>query len=357
MNITGPEITAGKAAAYAIANVLDTPGIITDVEGCIHARTAVPPAGFGGAAPCDCAFDRLTESGRRSALQSIEDSGADGAHVTLDFVEIGPRDYYIYKCDVGECPLFIWQDRETRERNRTMIESGGTHLRVIGGIANEARDPLHSILGYTECLLNSSVDTLSGRQRDYCTKIQKAGHRLAWLFEQLADISRLESGDITLNVEPVHVDDIVENAMMASEEAAQAKKIEITPDIPDDVLPTMFVDGRRIVLVLRNLLDYAIRSAKPGASIVFGVRVHKCDVYFLICDHNPSDHEQHAGTNDPGSDIQLSVSERIIEMHRGELSRQSSKEGRIFIVRVPAVPGSDDIACGSDPTANRASDC
>ncbi|MBI3818005.1 MAG: HAMP domain-containing histidine kinase [Planctomycetes bacterium] len=357
MNI-GLEQISLTSTAQVLAQALDCPSMITDTKFIILAVTRPAP---GGIEPCDVgtALDAHVQNfnGRALVAQAAA-AGDQGTPIILETRHFGNITYTVYRVGSGDSSLLLWHDRDAREKIKQYRECGEKSVAILSGFSHEARNPLHAVLGYTECLLNPQSENLTPTQRDYCANILQSGKHLLWLCEQLEDFARLESGRVTMDVDPVDVHDLLDTSSMLVRERAARKDIELILDEPGEVMPTIFADGRRIATVLINLLVNAIKFTPRGGRVTAGVRFLAGDAYFLVSDtgigietshqeaiFEPFDRGEFQFEGEFGSGIGLALAKRIVEMHSGEITVQSRPgEGSLFIVRIPTVANADGVA-------------
>lgn len=140
-------------------------------------------------------------------------------------------------------------------------DSAETYRRLLSALTHELRTPLTAILGHADILKScrpGQDDALWRRSRDF---IASEADRLARLVEDLLTLSRL---DMTpLQQRPVNLRAVVEEAISALFQAAEARGVRLALQAPPD-LPRVSGDRDRLYQVFINLLDNAIKYARPG---------------------------------------------------------------------------------------------
>ncbi len=125
----------------------------------------------------------------------------------------------------------------------------------LSSTSHELRTPLNSILGFTQLL---QMSELSAEDSDAVERILGAGRHLLTLINELIDIARIESGDLSLSVEPVLVCPLIEESSQLMAPIAAERAIRITQDCPHPAL-AMHADRHRLAQVLINLISNAIK--------------------------------------------------------------------------------------------------
>jgi PAS domain S-box-containing protein len=145
---------------------------------------------------------------------------------------------------------------EAERANRAKTE-------FLSRMSHELRTPLNAILGFSQLL---EMDELSTDQRENVAYISQAGRHLLQLVNQVLDISRIESGQISISREPVAVDDVIQEVTALVRPLADARRVAL--DLRA-VEPGVFVlaDRQRLNQVLLNLLSNAVRYNRDGGSI------------------------------------------------------------------------------------------
>lgn len=136
--------------------------------------------------------------------------------------------------------------------------------------AHELRTPLTPIKGYLEMLLEEDLGPLSEEQRQYLELVQTSASQLLDTLNGLLDLTRIETGQVELVLEPVDLTALVENVVAEFVSHLQTKAQQLTLQASTE-LPPMCVDEVRVKHVLRNLLDNAHRHTPHGGRIVIAL--------------------------------------------------------------------------------------
>jgi signal transduction histidine kinase/CheY-like chemotaxis protein len=133
----------------------------------------------------------------------------------------------------------------------------------LSSMSHELRTPLNAILGFGQLLETAA---LGEDDRESVDHIVKAGRHLLELINEVLDLSRIESGRLTLSPEAVRVDELVRETVDLMGPTAAARGISVTVDLPaDDV--HVHADRQRLKQVLLNLLSNAIKYNRDAGNI------------------------------------------------------------------------------------------
>jgi signal transduction histidine kinase len=148
----------------------------------------------------------------------------------------------------------------------------------ISEISHELRNPLASIKGYTDLILEGKAGPLSERQEEFLTKVRSNAERMQKLLEDLSHLSKIEAGQIPLNIAPVQVKETVEEVISMYREKAEEKGLSLQVEI-EEGLPPLKADKLRFTQILSNLLEnacsYTPQGGKGNSKGLPGGQVHQ----------------------------------------------------------------------------------
>ena len=127
---------------------------------------------------------------------------------------------------------------------------------VVASISQELRQPMSSIVGYTDLLLGESVGILGTLQRKFVERIKASTERIGSLIDDLIQVTTLETGLNELKPEPVNLDLIIDNAMSYTSSQIREKNISLHLDLPKNVAP-IYADREALQQILIHLLQNA----------------------------------------------------------------------------------------------------
>jgi signal transduction histidine kinase len=132
---------------------------------------------------------------------------------------------------------------------------------VVASISQELRQPMSSIVGYTDLLLGESVGILGALQRKFVERIKASTERIGSLIDDLIQVTTLETGLNELKPEPVDLNMIIDNAMSYTSSQVREKNISMHLDLPKNMTP-IYADREALQQILIHLLQNA-GSASP----------------------------------------------------------------------------------------------
>lgn len=233
-----------------------------------------------------------------------------------------------------------------REQAKGLAESANqAKSEFLGRMSHELRTPLNSVLGFGQILEMTELDE---EQREYVRHIGKAGAHLLRLIDEVIDISRIESGTMTLSLEPVEVAELSEELLSLVRPMAAARRITLEPAHPV-CRAHIRADRHRIRQVLLNLLSNAVKYNRESGSIWIecterddwlrisvrdsghGMRPDQLDRLFV-----PFDRLGAESTGVEGTGIGLALSRSLVEAMGGRIGVESRvDEGTTFWVELP----------------------
>jgi signal transduction histidine kinase len=223
---------------------------------------------------------------------------------------------------------------------------------LVANVSHELKTPITALRAHLENILD-------GVERPDPATLQvmlAQSERLGRLVEQLLDLSRLESGDVPLDREPVSLAPIVTQVLSEIEVARADRGVSVESDVPVD-LPAVIADRERIHQVLFNLVDNAVRFTPPGGSVaVRAARLNgRCEVRVVDTgtgippEHLPRLFERFyrvdpaRSREDGGTGIGLAIARSVVEAHGGHIRAESEPgAGSTFTFDLPVAPAAED---------------
>jgi two-component system phosphate regulon sensor histidine kinase PhoR len=167
----------------------------------------------------------------------------------------------------------------TDERGVVMVLHDVTELRrleqvrteFVANVSHELRTPLTAIQGYLETLLGGALDEPEDAHR-FLEVVFRHTERLGRLLNDLTDLSNIELGKVSLQLESLVLASVVESVLDIIRPRAEAAEVLLEQAIPD-ALPPVLADNDRLEQILINLVDNAVKYSPRGARVLVSAEV------------------------------------------------------------------------------------
>jgi signal transduction histidine kinase/CheY-like chemotaxis protein/PAS domain-containing protein len=230
----------------------------------------------------------------------------------------------------------------------------------LATISHELRTPLQSILGWAHMLRTGTLaDATAARALEAVERNAKAQ---AALVEDMLDVSRIISGKLRIEVEPVLVADVVQAALDIVRPAADARSIRLQAILDPDA-GTVMGDANRLQQVVWNLLINAVKFSSKGGRVYVHVRREKSSVEIVVADSGQGisaeflphvferfrQFESGYSRKSGGLGLGLSIVKHVVELHGGTVfaDSQGLGKGATLTVRIPVAPLSSHASSAS----------
>lgn len=206
-----------------------------------------------------------------------------------------------------------------------------TRKEFVANVSHELRTPLSLIKGYVETLIDGAKDDPAVAVR-FLQTIEKHADRLTYLIEDLLTISRLESGQVVLNLQPTELQPLVERVMDDLHSRADEKRVALINEVPEAL--RVNADTDRLQQVLFNLVDNAIKYGRIEGKVIVQAKPREDQtVEISVSDNGPGIPPEatervferfyrvdRARSRDQGgTGLGLSIVKHIVQSHNGEV--------------------------------------
>jgi two-component system phosphate regulon sensor histidine kinase PhoR len=218
----------------------------------------------------------------------------------------------------------------------------------ISNLSHELRTPLASLKALTETLQDGALDDPPAARR-FIDHIQIEVDALTQMVTELLELSRIESGRLSLDLQPAAPCDLLSSASKRMQLQAERAGLTLRVECADG-LPKVKIDSQRLEQVLVNLIHNAVKFTRVGGEIVLGAEAGTGEVRFVVRDTGigiPADDvpriferfyrvdKSRAGS---GTGLGLSIAKHIVEAHNGRIWAESVEgQGSVFYFIVPLV--------------------
>ncbi|MCA1838818.1 MAG: ATP-binding protein [Actinomycetota bacterium] len=321
--------TAGGIALLGIAAIAAVFGI-----GLLVARAITAPLGRVAATAGAIANGDLSQ---RAKVRQGDEIGRLGAA----FNEMADRlqtSYEELEKRVEE------RTNELTVANEALARVGQAKSEFLANMSHELRTPLNAVIGYSELMADPYFGPLKGAEvRRQAKAINQSGKHLLELINDVLDLSKIEAGRLTLNIEQVHIRKTIKQVVGLVQTLADAKQIRLRTKIAASPV-AVYADEKRFRQILLNLLSNAIKFTPDGGTVT--IRSGECDEFdkdgegylwiqvidtgigiadefrskvfeqFLQVDGSYARQQE-------GTGLGLALTKRLVEMHGGHIDVES----------------------------------
>ncbi len=237
---------------------------------------------------------------------------------------------------------------EIQDKSRQLEVASQHKSQFLANMSHELRTPLNAILGYTELMADGIYGQLPEKTMGVLKRLESNGRHLLGLINDVLDLSKIEAGQLVLELTDYSLEDIAQTVRSTLEPLAADKKLAFKVEVAAK-MPPGHGDGRRLTQVLINLVGNAIKFTDAGEVAISGgatdgsfhlsVRdtgpgISAADQAKLFQEFQQADNA--ITKKKGGTGLGLAISKRIIEMHGGKIWVESQVgHGSTFSFTVP----------------------
>jgi len=258
-------------------------------------------------------------------------------------VEVDNRD------ELGALGANVNRMNDELRRLYTELEAASRHKsEFLANMSHELRTPLNAIIGFSQVLRDQMVGSVNEKQAEYLDDIISSGNHLLSLINDVLDLSKVEAGQVELQVHPFSLREALERGVVMVRERATEEGVRVA-FAADPEVDVVDGDERRIKQVIFNLLSNAVKFTPAGGEIdVSATRVNG-EVRVSVADTGPGiapedqdrifeefqQSESGVGLRE-GTGLGLALSKRFVELHGGRIWLESELgRGSTFTFALP----------------------
>ncbi len=297
------EAESGEDRSIDLLDRVDDAVALLDAAGRLRRLNRRGEGWFGpvapGPAPARSLVDLLTPESRPAALALLGEVGhqrdapgapplrrdvvartGEGAAVPmlLTLGRLGASGFYATLRD-----LSALQRAETaRARTETdHARAAGRLPELLAKVSHEIRTPLGAILGFAEVMMDERFGPLGNpRYKDYLKDIHAAGAQVVALVDDLLDLSRIEAGQVELDVAAVDINRVVTDAVAQMQPEAHRERVIMRTSLAGRV-PAVLADERSARQIVKSLLSNAVKFNEPGGQVIVSTAVGEAGAVLL----------------------------------------------------------------------------
>ncbi|HEX9416989.1 MAG TPA: sensor histidine kinase [Gaiellaceae bacterium] len=245
--------------------------------------------------------------------------------------------------------LITGLEQKVKERTHELEVASRHKSEFLANMSHELRTPLNAIVGFSQVLRERLFGEVNEKQQEYLDDILSSAHHLLSLINDILDLSKVEAGQVELELGTFSLREALERGIVMVRERALENQIELEFDA-DPRVDLVEGDERRIRQVIFNLLSNAVKFTPEGGNVGISTARSDGEVRVAVTDTGPGialeDRERifeefqqaRVGTDDrpEGTGLGLALSKRLVELHGGRIWVESEVgAGSTFVFTLP----------------------
>ncbi len=230
------------------------------------------------------------------------------------------------------------------------LETASRHKsEFLANMSHELRTPLNAILGFSQVLQHRLFGEINEKQDEYLDDILVSGHHLLSLINDVLDLSKVEAGQVELEIAAFSLGQALERGVVMVREPAIENRVQISLELGPDV-NRVRGDERRVRQIVFNVLSNAVKFTPAGGSVAVAAANVNGEVHVSVTDTGPG-----IATEDQkrifeefqqtdfgvqqreGTGLGLALSKRLVELHGGRIWVESEPgHGSRFVFTLPS---------------------
>jgi signal transduction histidine kinase len=261
-------------------------------------------------------------------------------------VDVANRD------ELGALAVNVNRMNDELQRLYKELETASKHKsEFLANMSHELRTPLNAIIGFSQVLREGISGEINAKQEEYLDDIVTSANHLLALINDVLDLSKVEAGQVELQVAPFSLRDALERGVSMVREQATADGVQLALHA-NGGLDVVAGDERRIRQVIFNLLSNAVKFTPEGGSVDVSATQRNGEVTVSVSDTGPGiaaedldrifeefQQTEAGARQQEGTGLGLALSKRFVEMHGGRIWCDSEVgKGSTFRFTLPLRP-------------------
>ncbi|MAK63092.1 MAG: hypothetical protein CMK09_19150 [Ponticaulis sp.] len=240
-----------------------------------------------------------------------------------------------------------------RENEERALKAEAAKSEFLAKMSHELRTPLNGVLGLTDALL---MGDLSEREKELTSSIRKSGDSLLMILNDILDLSKIEAGKMSVNMEPTLIKPAIEGVFAGWREAAEEKGLEFRTEVSHALDISAYMDELRLRQIMHNLISNAIKFTEAGrVSVMADLRTDLAECNMLsirVADTGPGIPEADArrifevfeqgglpNAQQAGTGLGLPICKMLTSLLSGSIClEKTGPTGSVFRVELPLKP-------------------
>jgi len=271
-------------------------------------------------------------------------------------IQLGAQDYLAKPFQALILRARVEASLERKRLHDELAAANRAKSEFVSMVAHELKTPMTTIKGYTDLLLGGAAGPISEKQTKFLQAIRAGIQRMGILVSDLNDITRVETGQLYLEMDAVSAAEVVGEVVASAKGEMDAREQTLRVKV-ERGLPPLHADRHRVIQILGNLLSNASKYTPPGGTITLHVE-RAADspatmAHFCVADTGigiaPEEHPKvfrkffrsrnEAAHKQAGTGLGLSITKGLVEAQGGRIWFESAPgKGSAFHFTLPFAP-------------------
>ncbi|RYD06236.1 hypothetical protein N752_04925 [Desulforamulus aquiferis] len=235
---------------------------------------------------------------------------------------------------------------ELQVKNDEILEQGIRKTKFFAALSHELRAPLNAVIGFSDVLMDKVVGNINASQEKYLKEINKSGVHMLGLINDLLDFSKIETGQLSLNIKEVDPALALKETLTMVSSDIIKKELILNNQLEENKF-YIAADHDRLKQIYLNLLTNSVKFTPTGGTITIGARSSNDQLQIFISDTGvgiaPEFHEdifeefkQAPNTAQGGTGLGLAITKKLLLLMGGTIEVESQiGKGATFTLTLP----------------------